>query len=275
MSDLPSVVVENPWQALRQLTPARIALGRTGTSLPTRAQLDFQLAHAQARDAVHLAFDPAQMAKQIEQRGRPVLQVHSQASSRQQYLQRPDLGRRLDAAAVTQLTEWTQQQLQQPDNIKPDIAVVIADGLSALAVQRHALPMLAEIEQLCHSHAWTLAPIVLASQARVALADEVGQLLGARLVLVMIGERPGLSSPDSLGLYMTWAPQVGLTDVARNCISNIRLEGMSYPMAAHRLGYLLGEAFQRQLSGVHLKDEATLQTLQGDGDQARIGRVLF
>lgn len=245
-------VIANPWQALRRLTPARIALGRAGTSLPTRAQLDFQHAHAQARDAVHLAFDHARLAAELAERGRPSLHLRSGAADRYIYLQRPDLGRRLhpDSAALLR---------QQPQGY--DLAVVVADGLSALAVQRHALPFLQRLEELTAAEGWSLAPITLVEQGRVAVADEVGELLGARMVVILIGERPGLSSPDSLGLYFTWAPRVGLTDAYRNCISNVRLEGLSYGVAAHKLLYLMREACRRQLSGVNLKDEAEVPSL--------------
>ncbi|MEO4047141.1 ethanolamine ammonia-lyase subunit EutC [Pseudomonas sp. CAU 1711] len=245
-------VIANPWQALRRLTPARIALGRAGSSLPTAAQLDFQHAHAQARDAVHLAFDHAALAAGLAERGRPSLHLRSAAADRHTYLQRPDLGRRLhpDSAALLR---------QQPRG--HDLAIVIADGLSALAVQRHALPFLERLEELTAEEGWRLAPVALVEQGRVAVADEIGELLGARMVVILIGERPGLSSPDSLGLYFTWAPRVGLTDAQRNCISNVRLEGLSYGVAAHKLLYLMREACRRQLSGVNLKDEAQVPSL--------------
>ncbi|MFG0380950.1 ethanolamine ammonia-lyase subunit EutC [Pseudomonas sp. zbq_18] len=245
-------VITNPWQALRRLTPARIALGRAGTSLPTAAQLDFQHAHAQARDAVHLALDHASLAAGLAEHGHSCLHLRSAAGDRHIYLQRPDLGRRLhpDSAALLR---------QQPQG--HDLAIVVADGLSALAVQRHALPFLQRLEELTAVEGWSLAPIALVEQGRVAVADEIGELLGARMVVILIGERPGLSSPDSLGLYFTWAPRVGLTDAYRNCISNIRLEGLSYGVAAHKLLYLMREACRRQLSGVNLKDEAQVPSL--------------
>jgi ethanolamine ammonia-lyase small subunit len=242
------------WHGLRRLTPARIALGRAGTSLPTAAQLDFQFAHAQARDAVHLAFDTAAMARQLADRGLASLCLDSAAGDRHTYLQRPDLGRQLDRASATLLDE-------QADAAGCDLVVVIADGLSALAVERHGLPMLLHSVALGRAEGWRLAPVCLVRQSRVALADEVGQRLKARMVVMLIGERPGLSSPDSLGLYFTYAPRVGLTDAARNCISNVRLDGLSYAMAAHTLRYLMREACVRQLSGVSLKDEAQVPQL--------------
>ncbi|RJG12146.1 ethanolamine ammonia-lyase subunit EutC [Pseudomonas cavernicola] len=251
-----SGATDNPWQELRRLTPARIALGRAGTSLPTDVQLDFQYAHAQARDAVHLPFDHPGLSAQLAERGRASLLLHSAASDRHSYLQRPDLGRRLNAASAQQLRDYAQAT---PGGV--DLAIVVADGLSALAVHRHTLPFLARMEEQALTEGWSLSPVILVEQGRVAVADEVGELLGARMVVILIGERPGLSSPDSLGLYFTYAPKVGLTDAYRNCISNVRLEGLSYGMAAHRLLYLMREACRRQLSGVNLKDEAEVQTL--------------
>ncbi|NER63625.1 ethanolamine ammonia-lyase subunit EutC [Pseudomonas sp. MAFF212427] len=261
---------DNPWLDLRRLTPARIALGRTGTSLPTRAQLDFQSAHAQARDAVHLAFDPAGLREQLSERGRDSLLLHSAASDRHSYLQRPDLGRRLHEDSAQQLREHAQAN---PGGV--DLAIVVADGLSALAVHRHTLPFLNRLEQHIGTEGWSTAPVLLVEQGRVAIADEIGELLGARMTVILIGERPGLSSPDSLGLYFTYNPKVGLTDAYRNCISNIRLEGLSYGMAAHRLLYLMREACRRQLSGVHLKDEAQVQTLESDADTPKSGNFLL
>ncbi len=254
MSDR-SPAIENPWQHLRQLTPARIALGRAGTSLPTAAQLDFQFAHAQARDAVHLPLDCAALAGELQRHALDCLHLHSAAVDRRTYLQRPDLGRRLDAASATALDARAGEGC--------DLALVIADGLSALAVQRHALPMALKIAEHCRAEGWSLGPIALVEQGRVAVADEIGQRLRARMVVILLGERPGLSSPDSLGLYFTWAPRVGRHDAQRNCISNIRPEGLSYNLAAHRLFYLMREACRRQLSGVQLKDEAELPTLEG------------
>ena len=261
---------DNPWLALRNLTPARIALGRTGTSLPTGAQLDFQFAHAQARDAVHLAFDHAGLATQLGDRGRESLVLHSAATDRHQYLQRPDLGRRLNEESIATLRQHAQAN---PGGV--DLAIVVADGLSALAVHRHTLPFLVSFEEQAAADGWTSAPVVLVQQGRVAVADEVGELLGARMTVMLIGERPGLSSPDSLGLYFTYGPKVGLTDAYRNCISNIRLEGLSYGMAAHRLLYLMREACRRQLSGVNLKDEAEVHSLESEHTGNQKGNFLL
>ena len=246
------------WQQLRRLTPARIALGHAGTSLPTRAQLDFQFAHAQARDAVHLSLDSEALAGEL---GGDCLLLHSAASDRQTYLQRPDLGRRLDDASRAAL-------LQEGNASRDcDLAVVIADGLSALAVQRHAAPLLRQLAERCAAQGLRLSQPCLVQQGRVAVADEIGELLGARASLILIGERPGLSSPDSLGAYLTFAPHLGLTDAARNCVSNIRDAGLSYSLAAHRLHYLLGEALRRGLSGVDLKDESELNSLPGQATE--------
>lgn len=261
---------QNPWLNLRNLTPARIALGRTGTSLPTSAQLDFQFAHAQARDAVHLAFDHQGIRAQLTERGRESLLLHSAASDRNSYLQRPDLGRRLDDASAQVLQDYA---AAHPGGV--DLAIVVADGLSALAVHRHTLPFLARLEEQIAADGWSVSPIVLVEQGRVAVADEVAQRLGAKMSVILIGERPGLSSPDSLGLYFTYAPKVGLTDAYRNCISNVRLEGLSYGMAAHRLIYLMREACRRQLSGVNLKDEAQVHTLDSENAADMKGNFLL
>jgi ethanolamine ammonia-lyase small subunit len=266
----PPIDPQNPWLELRRLTPARIALGRTGTSLPTSAQLDFQFAHAQARDAVHLPFDHAGLSAQLTERGRESLLLHSAAADRNSYLQRPDLGRKLSDESAQALREYA---AAHPGGV--DLAIVVADGLSALAVHRHTLPFLNRLDEQMSADGWSMAPVVLVEQGRVAVGDEVGQLLGATMLVMLIGERPGLSSPDSLGLYFTYNPKIGLTDAYRNCISNVRLEGLSYGMAAHRLLYLMREACRRQLSGVNLKDEAQVQTLESDAGADMKGNFLL
>lgn len=268
--DKPPVDPENPLLELRRLTPARIALGRTGTSMPTSAQLDFQYAHAQARDAVHLPFDHAGLSSQLAEVGRESLLLHSAATNRDTYLQRPDLGRKLSDESAQTLREYAQAN---PGGV--DLVIVVADGLSALAVHRHTLPFLARMQEQVEAEGWSVSPVVLVEQGRVAVADEIGELLGAKMVVILIGERPGLSSPDSLGLYFTYNPKVGLTDAYRNCISNVRLEGLSYAMAAHRLLYLMREACRRQLSGVNLKDEAQVQTLESDAGADMKGNFLL
>ena len=253
-------VTENPWRALRQFTAARIALGRCGVSQPTTPQLAFQLAHAQARDAVHLALDGAALltalADLTQQAAQASCHLHSAAQSRAEYLQRPDLGRRLNPASQQAL-----MTLRASRQTPYDLAIVLADGLSALAIEQNARPFLQALLPRLRQDNWTLAPMTVVQQARVAVGDEVGSLLAARAVLVMIGERPGLSSPDSMGLYLTWAPQPGLTDASRNCISNVRPAGLSYDEAAYKLHYLLSEARRRGLSGVTLKDETAQAVL--------------
>jgi ethanolamine ammonia-lyase small subunit len=241
-----SPVIDNPWLALRQFTAARIALGRAGISQPTGAQLDFQLAHAQARDAVHRQLDaPALAAALAALPGlAPALLLHSAAEDRTMYLQRPDLGRQLDGASRSTVAATP-----------ADVAFVIADGLSALAIEQHAVPFLSVLLARLAQDGWTVAPPAIVSQGRVAVGDEVAVLLGARAVVVLVGERPGLSSPDSMGLYLTWQPRVGMPDAGRNCISNVRPAGLSYADAVHTLHYLLSEARRRGLSGVALKDE--------------------
>lgn len=241
-------VIANPWSALRRLTPARIALGRSGVSQPTAPQLAFQLAHAQARDAVHRRLDADALAAQIDALGLPTIRLHSAAADRAIYLQRPDLGRRLDDASTGRLRS------QLPAG-RVDLALVVADGLSALAVERHAAAFIAALRPLL-ADGWRWAPVAIVEQGRVAAGDPIGEALAADLVVVLIGERPGLSSPDSLGVYVTWAPVPGRTDAQRNCISNVRPEGLPLPEAARRLAWLLNEARRRRLTGVALKDES-------------------
>jgi len=248
--DTKPIVVTNPWSKLRQYTPARIALGRSGTSLPTGPHLEFQLAHARARNAVHHEMDMAALEAALQARGHATLVLHSAAGNRPVYLQRPDKGRRLDDASREAL-----QRAPRP-TAPYDVVFVIGDGLSSFAIEENAAPFLDVMVPPLVAAGWNIAPLVLVKEARVAVGDEVGELLGAGMVVVLIGERPGLSSPDSMGLYMTLKPRVGLTDESRNCISNVRREGLSYEGAAHKLLYLMTEARRRGLSGVHLKDEA-------------------
>lgn len=241
----------NPWQSLRRYTDARIGLGRAGSSLTTDVHLQFQLAHAQARDAVHVPLDFTALAQQLKQH--PGLQadtikISSQAENRTHYLQRPDLGRLIHPDDLPHLQNLAAQTF--------DIAFVIADGLSSAAVKNHACAMLHCIYSALADTHLTTGPIVLAEQGRVAMGDPVGEALNARMLVMLIGERPGLSSPDSLGCYFTYQPKSGKNDAHRNCISNIRAEGLSYEEATHKLLYLLLEADKRQLSGVNLKDES-------------------
>lgn len=250
----------DPWGALAGLTAARIALGRVGASLPTEAVLRFDVAHALARDAVHTPLDLTALAAAWRARqGEAALIVHSRAGDRHSYLQRPDLGRRLDADSAARLDALA--------TAETDLAIVVADGLSATGVAAHALDLLDEL--LPRLSGLRRAPLVLAGQGRVALGDEVGALLKARLVLVLLGERPGLSSPDSLGAYLTFAPQAGRLDAERNCVSNIRPAGLPLPLAAARLAWLIDAALTRQLTGVGLKDESDT-LLPGGGESAAL-----
>lgn len=244
-------VIGNPWDQLRRFTAARIALGRAGVSMPTAPQLAFQLAHARARDAVHMQLDADTLASALTAALRlPAIVVHSAAADRATYLRRPDLGRMLDPAARAALAALAPLA---PPAAPYDIGFVIADGLSALAVEQHALPFL---RSWLAAASMSVAPLVIVRQGRVAVGDDVAQLLGVPLVVVMIGERPGLSSPDSMGLYLTWQPQVGLTDERRNCISNVRPAGLDVDAAARKLHYLVSEARRRGVSGVALKDDS-------------------
>ncbi len=231
-------------QRLRDYTPARVELGRAGSSLPTRALLEFQLAHAKARDAVHLPLAVASLAAELKQKGVPSITVATAARDRDEYLKRPDLGRRLSEDSRERLAVLRGEY---------DAAFVIADGLSALAVHRHAVPL---FDILLRALDWRIAPVVIVEQGRVAIGDEIGETLGARMTVLLIGERPGLSSPDSLGAYLTWQPLPGRTDAERNCISNIRSEGLSYQTAAHKLLFLMNESRRLKLSGVPLKEDA-------------------
>jgi ethanolamine ammonia-lyase small subunit len=245
----------NPWEALRQFTAARIALGRTGDSLPTAELLKFGLAHAQARDAVHQPFMSEELAGPLAALGLHTLTVNSAAPDRSTYLRRPDLGRKLSAQSHAQLSAWPDKQV--------DLLLVIGDGLSSKAVHRQAVPLIAELLPYLRTLGLSLAPVVLAHQSRVALGDDAGECLQAKAVAILIGERPGLSSPDSLGIYMTWGPNTTRLESERNCISNIRPEGLDYPQAAFKLAWLLEQSFQRRLSGVQLKDESDNPALYG------------
>ena len=246
-------ITPDPWAELRVHTQARVALGRSGASLPTQEVLSFGYAHALARDAVHLPFDAPALCRQLEAAGWSTLNVHSAAEDRATYLLRPDLGRSLSEDSVMALREHA-----APEGV--DLQLVVGDGLSSLAVSRHALALIEQIRAQAPTH-WRFGPVVVARQARVALADPVGELLGARLVAMLIGERPGLSSPDSLGIYLTWAPRRGRSDAERNCISNVRAEGLDYVQAARRLLWLCRQAQRLQLTGVQLKDRSDLVAL--------------
>jgi ethanolamine ammonia-lyase small subunit len=275
-----NLLTPDPWNKLQRATAARIALGRAGGSLPMRAWLDFKLAHAAARDAVHCPFDAEKVASDIRSLGVEVIVVDSAAGDRMTFLQRPDLGRRLDDRSRFALQECSphapregvlhagfDRELDSTELAEvsrteredyTDLAIVVSDGLSALAVHRHAPTVLAALLPRLQTDAWRVAPVVVARFGRVALQDEVGQVLGAQLALMLIGERPGLGSPDSLGAYLVYCPRPGNTDANRNCVSNVRPEGLPCEVAAQTLHYLLTESRRRKLSGVALKDERTI-----------------
>jgi ethanolamine ammonia-lyase small subunit len=252
-------VPRRPTLDLRSFTPARVALGRSGASLPTKPLLDFTLAHARARDAVHAAFDAPGLVAGISALGLAVSEVRSRAADRGDYLRRPDLGRQLDAGSASALAHGATKPRQ--------LAIVIGDGLSAAAVHVHAVALVKSLlPLLAADHGVAIDHVVVASGARVALGDEIGAILGARMVVMLIGERPGLSAPDSLGAYLTFAPKPGLTDAERNCVSNIHQAGLSYDEAAFKIAWLVREGLAREVTGVALKDES------GD-PPARIGTI--
>jgi len=252
-------VIKNPWAALREYTDARIGLGRAGVSIPTSHSLQFQLAHAQAQDAVHLPLDVETVIEQLENVNLyqeifiPIL-LHSQAVNRTTYLQRPDLGRRLDKKSIDTL-----KKVNTLKDESYDLSIVVVDGLSSLAIKENAAIFIQKLVEVLttDSQDWNLAPITIVQQGRVAIGDEVAEILNSKIAIVLIGERPGLSSPDSMGLYLTYNPKVGLTDEKRNCISNIRIEGLSYEEAIKKTMYLLNESRRLELSGVNLKDRTT------------------
>jgi ethanolamine ammonia-lyase small subunit len=252
----PKVVVPNPWNSLKQFTPARIALGRAGISLPTRASLDFQLAHALARDAVHIPVDFAELEQRLHFMGYQTVTLKTRAENQQMYLQRPDLGRLLSESSIN--------CLQQSAPISADAVVVVADGLSSKAIEQHAEPFLSLLLPELQQRGYRLPPVCLVKHGRVAIADAIAEHYAARLCMILIGERPGLSSPDSMGIYFTYQAKSGIsTDADRNCISNIHKNGLSYEQALKKLLFLLTEAEKIQLSGVNLKDETT-DTLPDD-----------
>ncbi len=246
-------ITNNPWGEWRSVTPARLALGRAGAGMPTDEVLRFGWAHAMARDAIHATLDVAKLETDLHAQGWIVAHVRSRATDRTIYLRRPDLGRVIDPGDIA--------RLRAEPIVRSDVCIVIGDGLSSLAIERHAAPLLAALKPLLADELQH-APVVIATQARVALADEIGELLQAKLTVMLIGERPGLSSPDSLGIYITHAPFRGRSDAVRNCISNVRPEGLSYSAAAFKLAWLVREALARQLTGIELKDESDLALLK-------------
>ena len=243
---------QDPWLRLRGLTPARIGLGHSGGSLPTAAHLAFQLAHARARDAVHDRMDAAAVADRLRAVGADVIILQSAASDRATYLQRPDLGRSLNAPSRDRLASAMEGRGVC------DICLVVADGLSARAAERHGPPLLGALLPRLAEEGWRIGPTAVVEHGRVAIGDEIGEACRASLAAVLIGERPGLSSPDSLGIYVTWSPRVGRRDSDRNCISNVRPDGLPPDLAADRLLFILTEARRRRLTGVGLKDDSRL-----------------
>lgn len=233
---------------LREMTPARVALGLSGASLPTRALLDFMLDHARARDAVHAPFDAEGLLESLAGLGLEAIRVSSRAAGRKDYLARPDLGRRLDADSRARLTNFR-------SGVGP-LAIIVCDGLSPTAVKAHAISLLRQLLALLAAGRIGVAHTVIATGARVALGDEIGEVLGARMTVMLIGERPGLSVADGLGVYLTFAPSVGTTDEKRNCVSNIHSAGLTYEEAAAKTFWLIREGLARELTGIALKDES-------------------
>ena len=240
--------MNDSWVALRRFTQARIALGRAGHAVPTQVLLDFQLAHAEARDAVHVSWNIDAFAELLRGLGEEVLVLDTPIGSRNEYIRRPDLGR--------VLSEGSRTRLRASKTAKTDVALIVTNGLSSTAVERHGIPLLRAITTGYRTHQIRIAPISLIVNGRVALSDDVGSVLAARVAVIIVGERPGLSAADSLGIYLTYAPKPGNIDAMRNCISNIRPpEGLSYDVAAAKLLYLTEQALKRSISGVALKDE--------------------
>ncbi len=262
-------IIPSPWSHWRSLTSARIALGRAGNATPTDEALRFGWSHAMARDAIHAPLDVTALEQALHADGWTSTHARSRATDRTTYLRRPDLGRQLDEVdaqrlhALRALREGVGRQ-GGPERAV-DLCLVIGDGLSSLAVARHAVPLLHALRPLLPVGT-KIAPVVLMTQARVAVADEVGEIFGAALSVMLIGERPGLSSPDSLGIYLTHAPQRGRHDAERNCISNVRPEGLSYGAAAFKLAWLMQRAMRLGLTGVGLKDESDVS------DKATLGQ---
>jgi ethanolamine ammonia-lyase small subunit len=240
---------QDPLQGLKAYTPARIGLGRVGSAIPLKAFQEFKLAHAHARDAVYSELDVDGLTSSLEQFGLPLISLHSAAAYREQYLQRPDLGRKLDEGSTEEIKNY---------HSPCDVAIIIADGLSATAVNSNTIQLLQILMPMLAAVKLRPAPITLVKQGRVAIADEIAYALGAKLSLILIGERPGLSAADSVGAYLTYGPTPGLTDESRNCISNIRPSGLNSEAAAKKIFYLIREAFKRKQTGIALKDNAGL-----------------
>ena len=251
MTERNEIAKHDPWELLKKFTDARIALGRTGVSIPVKENLQFKMAHAFARDAIYTKMNLDSLARWLDHLHYPFCFLHSRAENREQYLQRPDLGRILSVDSFS--------KLQEASGNKPyDLCINIADGLSATAVNLHSIALLTELLPLLKDAGFSISPVCLIEQGRVAIGDETGSYFQAKLSLILIGERPGLSSPDSLGAYITYHPQKGNTDAMRNCVSNIRPKGLSYSAAADKIVYLIKESIRLRISGVVLKDMTAL-----------------
>lgn len=245
-TQIESFISPDLWSGLKAFTNARIALGSTGVATPLKEVLDFRLCHAHARDAVYSVLKIDELTRSLQQFQLPVITVKSLAKDRSVYLQRPGYGRKLNNDSVNKI---------ESESSSADVAIIIADGLSATAINEHAVPVLNKLIPLIRRSGFAIAPLVIAEQARVALADEIGFLLNTKVSLILIGERPGLSSPDSMGAYFTYQPVPGLTDESRNCVSNIRPEGLSYDLAAEKLVKFIQASLQLKLSGILLKED--------------------
>jgi ethanolamine ammonia-lyase small subunit len=252
-------MTNDPWSQLRRHTPARIALGRAGASLPTAELLAFAADHAEARDAVHSNLDVRSLLDSLSSLGLPLLSVRSRAPDRESYLKSPDLGRRLDEPGSAAVSASATPGV--------DVALMVGDGLSAIAAQHHATAVLAHLLPLLHARRFSIGPICVVTQARVAIQDEIGALLHAQVAVILLGERPGLGSVDSLGGYLVHAPSIGNTDAHRNCISNIRPGSLNPPAAAEALAWLIEQSLIRRLSGIDLKDDRHLATLTNRSPQ--------
>jgi ethanolamine ammonia-lyase small subunit len=249
-----TIIKENPWSSLTDFTAARIALGRTGVSLPTNKSLSFLLDHARAKDAVLDVFNDKEIAAQAEKMtGSKALRLTSAASHRKEYLMRPDLGRKLSVVSSSKVKN-------NKSSLRFDLSITAADGLSARAIHENFKPFMEEF--LPYISEYSCAPVSVVTNGRVAIADEIAYNVGATLAIILIGERPGLKSPNSMGIYMTYNATPGTTDERRNCISNVRPEGLSYAHAASKLAWLMQESIRRQISGVNLKDEHSLEEIQ-------------
>ena len=263
-NDNEQIIPLDPWQTLAQFTPARIALGHTGISLPTKASLEFSHAHALARDAVNIPLDFANLEHRLEKLGYQSLTLQTRAENQRMFLQRPDLGRLLSESALECLDNAVQ--------INTDAVVVVADGLSSKAIEHHAEPFLSLLLPELQANAYTFSPLCLAKHGRVAIGDAIAEHYAARLCIVLIGERPGLSSPDSMGIYFTYGAKSGIsTDADRNCISNIHKNGLSYGQVLKKLLYLINESEKLRLSGIYLKDQTTVSETT---DQRKQGNFL-